>query len=145
AWLTVSPSSGTGSAALTITVNAAAGLPTIGAVGGNITVTATGTSNKPGGVSVTLALYTPTGSQAPFGSFDTPADGTADVTGSIAVTGWALDDEAVDAVRILRDPVAGEPQGQLIAIGNATFIDGARPDVAAANGARPLRYRAGWG
>ena len=41
-------------------------------------------------------------------SFDTPLDGTTGVTGSIAVTGWALDDVGIARVRILRDPVAGE-------------------------------------
>jgi hypothetical protein len=144
-WLTVSPTSGTGSAALTISVDASSGMPSFGAVGGNISVTTTGTSNHPGGVSVTLLLFAPGTSTAPFGSFDTPTDGTTGVNGSIAVTGWALDDEGVSAVRILRDPVAGETPGQLVMIGNATFVDGARPDVAAANPTRPNRFRAGWG
>jgi hypothetical protein len=94
---------------------------------------------------VTLQLLGPGMSAPPFGSFDSPTDGTTGANGSLPVTGWALDDEAVAAVRILRDPVAGETPGQLVMIGTATFVDGARPDVAAANASRPLRFRGGWG
>ena len=50
------------------------------------------------------------GSLPPFGSLDAPADG-AQVSGSIAVGGWALDDLEVSRVQIFRDPVAGEPRG----------------------------------
>src|SRR3954454_5259372 len=67
---------------------------------------------------------------APFGSMDTPADGSAGGTASVAVTGWALDDPAVSRVRILRAPVAGEPAGALVYIGDAAVVPGARPDVA---------------
>src|SRR3990170_8637122 len=45
----------------------------------------------------------------PFGSFDTPTQNATGLTGSVAVTGWALDDNGVTRVRILRAPVAGEP------------------------------------
>ena len=47
------------------------------------------------------------GSLPPFGSLDAPLDG-AQVSGSIAVGGWALDDLEVSRVQIFRDPVAGE-------------------------------------
>src|SRR4030095_5885372 len=66
-------------------------------------------------------------STVPFGLFETPADG-AIVTGSVAVTGWTLDDIGVVQLSIFRDPVAGEPSA-LIPIGQATFVEGARPDV----------------
>ena len=144
-WLTVSPASGTGSAALTIGVNYAAGVPASGNTSGSITVTATGTTSAPGAVTVTLSVYPAGATAAPFGSFDTPANNAANVSGSIAVTGWALDDVVVSAVRIMRDPVAGEPAGGLMAVGTATFVEGARPDVASAYAAIPLEYRAGWG
>jgi hypothetical protein len=81
----------------------------------------------------------------PFGIVDTPANGAGGVTGSVAVTGWALDDGGVTAVRILRDPVGAEPPGTPIFIGNAVFVTGARPDVAAAYPSFPLNDRAGWG
>ena len=41
---------------------------------------------------------------APFGSFDTPANGATGVTGAIPVTGWALDDVEVTKRRDLPRP-----------------------------------------
>jgi hypothetical protein len=63
----------------------------------------------------------------------------------MSVTGWALDDVGVARVRIYRDPVTGEAAGQQVFIGNATFVDGARPDVQAVYPAFPNASRAGWG
>ncbi len=74
----------------------------------------------------------------PFGSFDTPAGGT--VTGAVPVTGWALDDREVIRVAVYRS----EPGGQCY-VGDATFVPGARPDVAAAFPSYPNADRAGWG
>jgi hypothetical protein len=81
----------------------------------------------------------------PFGTIDTPAQGAAGVSGSLAVTGWALDDNEVTAVRILRDPVGTEPAGTLVPIGNAVLVSGARPDVAAFYPSYAFNDRAGWG
>src|SRR5205085_5090349 len=81
----------------------------------------------------------------PFGAVDTPAEGATGITGSLAVTGWALDDALVTSVRILRDPVGSEPAGTMIPVGTGTFLVGARPDVAAAYPNYPNKDRAGWG
>ena len=81
---------------------------------------------------------------APFGVVDTPADGAGGVTGAMPVTGWALDDTTVQAVEVWRDAVSGEPAGPLF-VGTATFVAGARPDVAAAYPTYPNADRAGWG
>jgi hypothetical protein len=81
----------------------------------------------------------------PFGAMDTPADGTAGVTGSVAVTGWALDDRGVSRVRIFRGPVSGEQAGVPVYIGDAAFVPGARPDVAAMFPGLSQNDRAGWG
>jgi hypothetical protein len=81
--------------------------------------------------------------QPPFGALDAPADG-AQVSGSIAVGGWALDDLEVTRVQIFRDPVGGEPAAQIF-VGTAVFVAGARPDVAKAYPTYPLNTRAGWG
>ncbi len=75
----------------------------------------------------------------PFGSFDTPLDNST-TAGSIPVTGWALDDIGIDYVKIYR-----EDGNSLIYIGDATFIEGARPDVAAAFPGYPNNTKAGWG
>jgi hypothetical protein len=88
-------------------------------------------------------------SAAPFGFFDTPVGGST-VMGSIPVSGWALDDIEVTKVEVRRGPVTGDPPGAigadgLIYVGDATFVEGARPDVEAAQPSYPLNYRAGWG
>jgi hypothetical protein len=75
----------------------------------------------------------------PFGQLATPVDGS-NVASSIAVTGWALDDSGVDSVKIYR----GET-GNLTYIGDAIFVDGARPDIAGAYSQYPWASRAGWG
>jgi len=82
----------------------------------------------------------------PFGSFDTPGEGQT-VAGEVPVTGWALDDTLVNSVDIYRSPVAGEPADAtgLVRLGPATFVEGARPDVAAIYATHPFKTRAGWG
>ena len=142
-WLQITPASGTGSGSFTVSVTGAVGLLAPGTVSGTVTVHATGAQNEPV-IPVSLSLSAPSTSAAPFGVLDTPPNGTTGVTGSIAVTGWALDDVAVARVRVVRDPVAGEPAG-LVFIGDAVLVDGARPDVAAAFRTAPLNARAGWG
>jgi hypothetical protein len=71
------------------------------------------------------------------------------LSGSIAVTGWALDDVEVREVQIWRDPHPLDPpaaisQGKVF-IGYATMVTGARPDVEAQFPAYPFASRAGWG
>jgi hypothetical protein len=73
------------------------------------------------------------------------------VTGSMALTGWALDDTGVQAVDIYRDTTTGEAPAVtldgvgLIPIGTATFVEGARPDLQAQYSTLPFASRAGWG
>ena len=83
---------------------------------------------------------------SPFGSFDTPGEGQT-VAGEVPVTGWTLDDTEVTAVDIYRAPLQGEPTqpNGLVRLGSATFVDGARPDVAALYPGYPFHTRAGWG
>lgn len=102
--------------------------------------TATGTFEVSASVAVIVDNPPPPG--APFGVLDTPiAD--AVVAGAINITGWALDDSGVSRVTVFRDGVAGE--SGLVLIGDATFVEGVRPDVAAAFPNYPARTRAGWG
>lgn len=79
----------------------------------------------------------------PFGSFDLPAEGSSN-SGSIAVTGWALDDISIENVKIYRNASAGEAPG-MVFIDTATFIEGARPDVQQAFPGYPNASSAGWG
>ncbi len=75
----------------------------------------------------------------PLGTFETPVHGST-VRSSIPVTGWALDDIGVESVKIYR-----QQGGQLVYIGDAIFVEGARPDIETAYPGYPLNYRAGWG
>lgn len=75
----------------------------------------------------------------PFGSFDTPLD-KAQVTGSVAITGWALDDGGVDNVKIYY-----EENGSLIPVGEGLFVEGVRTDIAALYPNYPNNTSAGWG
>jgi uncharacterized repeat protein (TIGR02543 family) len=144
-WLSVVPRSGTGSATLSVSVRSTIPLPTTSSAAANVTLAVSGASNNPGPIAVSVAIIPSGATLPPFGSFDTPVNGVAGVSGSIAVTGWALDDLGVTGVRILRGPVTGETPGQLVFIGNAAIIDGARPDVASAFPTAPLNSSAGWG
>jgi hypothetical protein len=150
-WLVVSPTSGTGTTTFTVSTHFVAGLAATQA--GTITITLTGAGNAVGPITVVLNSIAPSSAQPPFGSFDTPMNNSTGVAGSIAVTGWALDRVQVTRVTVCRDafgsevaPVdpncAGNAQ---IYIGDAVFIDGARPDVQALNSTLPLNSRAGWG
>ena len=78
----------------------------------------------------------------PFGVFDTPAPG-ASVAGTVLVTGWALSGVGVTRVALYRDPIGAETER--IWIGDARFVEGTRPDVAAAFPGYPQNTRAGWG
>src|SRR5262249_9177681 len=98
AWARLSPTDGNGSTAFDIAVD---GNPEPSKRTATLTI---------GGRFVTVTQAGAV-SQAPFGSFDTPKDGASGITGSVGVTGWALDDIGVARVRIFRDSVAGEPAG----------------------------------
>lgn len=133
-WIRMDKTSGTGDAAVYISV-----VPTGLAVGdysGVITISDSGASNSPQKVTVNLKIKNPEDDQAPFGDMATPADGSK-VYGSIPVTGWALDDVEIKSIKLYYN-VEGY-------IGNMLFVDGARPDVAAAYPNYPYYRRAGWG
>ena len=143
-WLTVSPANGSGSGSFNVTVNNDTYAPGSTRTA-TLTVTAPGVANSPLTVPVTLHPYA--GTAAPDGIVDTPADHTTGVTGSIPVTGWAIDDIGLASVALWRDPLPGEPASSVngkVFIGNAVHVDGARPDVDASHTA-PYDYQAGWG
>jgi hypothetical protein len=136
-WLTCSPTSGTDSGTVTVSADAV-GLGS-GTYTGTVTVTDASASNSPREVSVTLKVYTSGGSSGPFGNYATPEDGST-IRSSVPFTGWALDDIGVESVKLYR-----QESGELIYIGDAVFVEGARPDVEQAFPGYPLNYRAGWG
>ncbi len=154
-WLLVSPASGSGPATLTISTRFAPGLSA--SQTGSVTLTFTGAGNVPDPIGVALTVKSSTAAPSPaFGAFDTPVGDSTVLAGSIAVTGWALDDMGVSRVEIWRDLQAGEttppftstpsdPRNGKVFISTATFVDGARPDVEALYPSTPFSSRAGWG
>jgi hypothetical protein len=151
-WLHVSPASGSTTADLSVSVSYVAGLPTSGTVHATIAIASTGgTPLAP--VPVQLTISTATGVTPPFGVIDTPVDNATGVVGAVAFTGWALDDLEVTGVAICRAAVTGEtaPLDPRCAnttkfyVGDAVFIEGARPDVEAAYPSHPYNTRGGWG
>ena len=140
-WLSCNPASGTGSALVTVSINPSGLLP--GTYTGTITIADPQAVNSPQIVNVTLIVYSSGSKNLPWGAFDTPISGST-VTGSIPVTGWALDNIGIESVKIYRKPTAGEGSG-LIYIGNAVIVEGARPDIEAAFPGYPNNYKAGWG
>jgi len=147
-WLTVSPTSGTGSGRFTVSLNQAALPAGIGTTNGNITVLATNaTAGSPQSVIVSLNTINAATTAAPIGVVDTPANGATNLYGAIGVTGWSLDDIEVLRISLWRDRIGSEPAGanNLVYIGDAVFLDGARPDVANTFPTYPLNTRGGWG
>jgi hypothetical protein len=150
-WITVSPSSGTGSANLTISV-APAGL-TLGSFNGSVTIALTGTTSTVGPISVGLRTLANGTSANPVGTVDTPLNNATGITGAVPFTGWAIDDIEITRATLCRAAFGGEVApvdpncGGLaqIYVGDAVFIDGARPDVQATFPGVPRNSRAGWG
>ncbi len=106
------------------------------------TYTATVTVSDPNSINLTqtaavnLTVKKSSDDQPPFGSFATPGDGII-VSGSIPVTGWVLDDIEVQSVKLYYNNSSY--------IGDAVFVEGARPDIEQAYPLYPQNSRAGWG
>ena len=145
-FVTVSPTSGVGAGSFTVSVQSTTfASPSL--QNAAITVSSGSASNSPQTVQVSVNVFNPSAALPPFGSFDSPAPNTTGIAGAIPVTGWALDSIETLKVDIWREPNPGEtpqPNG-LMYVGDATFVDGARPDVAASFSTTPLNTRAGWG
>jgi subtilisin family serine protease len=136
-WLTCSPSSGTNAGVIVVSVNAAGYMA--GSYLGVINVADPGAINSPQTVTVNLTVKNASQDEAPFGTFETPLEGSI-ISGSVPLTGWALDDLDVVSVKIYRQTGSG-----LVYIGDTIFVEGARPDVAQVYPGYPKNSQAGWG
>jgi hypothetical protein len=84
---------------------------------------------------------------------DTPVQSAGGVVGAVGVTGWVVDDVGVTGVKVYRnclgfdDPASCQVilGNSVVFIGDAAFVPGARPDVAAAFSTYPAANNAGWG
>ena len=137
-WLHCSPTSGTNSGQVTVSVNVSGFAA--GAYNGTITVTSPDAVNSPQTVDVIMVVYNAGNTAGPIGYFESPGNG-ATVKGSIPVTGWALDNIEVQSLKIYR----GQDENNLVYIGDAVFVEGARPDVQQAYPDYPRNSQAGWG
>jgi hypothetical protein len=136
-WLQMDPATGTGTTEVSVSINPA-GLSE-GKYNGTITVTAPDADNSPQYANVVLTIYASNSTSSPIGEFVTPADG-ASVYNSVPLTGWVVDDIGVERVGIYRK------EGQnLKFIGDAVFVEGARPDLEELYPDYPKNYQAGWG
>jgi len=139
-WIQVTPSSGVGDAKVNVSIDAA-GFTNAGEYLGSINIIDANAGSPQAQVAV--YLWVKTKDLPPFGHIETPSDGST-VSGSIAVTGWALDDVEIANVKIYRNGVlAHEPDSVFIA--DAILVEGARPDVETKYPEYPKNYRAGWG
>lgn len=136
-WLSLGNKTGTNTGTFTVTL--VPGSLTAGNYSGTIQVSATGADNSPQTIDVYLTVSAAGSDAPPFGSFDTPAPDTV-VRGSIAVTGWALDDIQVASVKLYY-----EQGSSLVYIGDAVFVEGARPDLEESFPHYPFNYKGGWG
>jgi len=144
-WIQVTNGTGTGAGQFTVgIINPNNVLGGVTGASGNVMITSA--LYAPQAVSVNLTMFLE-GTNPPLGVVDTPADGTTGIEGSVPVTGWAVDDIEVISVKIYRDPGEGEQAGPngYVYIGDAVFVEGARPDVEQAYPNYPLTFKAGWG
>jgi len=155
-WVQLKNASGTGAGQFTVEIinpgNVLGGATSLTAT---VTITPTTAGLTATTVSVALTIDQTNGSATagPFGQIDTPAQNASGVVGAIGVSGWALDDVGVASVKIYRNCLAFENQqncqmiggNNVVYVGDAAFVAGARPDVEAAFPDYPQAYRAGWG
>ena len=146
-WITISPTSGSGEGCIDIGI--AMANPSPGTYYGVVEISDPKALNSPRFIDVTLTVYAHGGDSLPFGMFETPIAGDT-VSGTIAVTGWALDDIEVTQIQIKRNSHVDDPSSVigpdgLVYVQDAVFIEGARPDVEIAYPNYPRSNKAGWG
>ena len=141
AWIQVSPLNGTADMIVTVSIDAAGLTP--GSYTDTISISDPKADNSPAVLYIYLEVKEKPQEIPPFGSFDSPVDGAV-VSGSVPITGWALDDIEVSNVKVFRNPLEGHETGQIY-IGDAVFVEDARPDVEGKFPTYPNHYQAGWG
>jgi hypothetical protein len=140
-WLECTPGSGTGPGLVTVSIDPSQ--MAVGTYTATVTATAGNAVNSPQAVNVYLTVYRAGTTTPPFGTFGTPINNST-VRSSIPVTGWVVDDIDIESIYIYREPLATEGNN-LIYIGTAVTVEGARPDVELAYPDYPMNYKAGWG
>lgn len=86
AWISCSPAAGSGNAIITVSVDPSS--LSVGTHNATLNIISTNATNSPQVVNVALKKHDTDATTIPFGSFDTPIDGTTGITGAIPITGW---------------------------------------------------------
>jgi len=155
-WVAINNGTGSGAGQFTVGITESLMDTLTGTQTATITITAPGHTAT---VPVTLVIDAANGVSAhPFGQVDTPGQDATGVTGAFSLSGWVLDDVGVTMVKVYRDCLPSEinvhgcfsPGGlrglrNVIELGDATIVPGARPDVEALYPTYPAANRAGWG
>ncbi|MFN2475542.1 MAG: radical SAM/SPASM domain-containing protein [Chthoniobacterales bacterium] len=86
---------------------------------------------------------------APFGYLDSPSGFELEAANAIELGGWALHKTGIARVSLEREPFRGEAAESinrrgLVELGNATIVNGSRPDVARNFPHYAHTWRAGW-
>jgi len=149
-FIVLDPASGSGDGKFTVSIDPDSYW--VGEYDGTITLTSGDASNSPQFVDVSMQVYTAGSTEKPIGYWDTPEDGATQVRGQIPVTGWALDDIEVERVEIWRryepeDPPEAQNDEGLVFVGEALFVEGARPNLETDPPYKdyPFSYKGGWG
>jgi hypothetical protein len=137
-WIKLSPNAGENCGVIEVNIDPT-GLEA-GDYTGAITVQDTEDPEQSATITVNLKVKTGEEDRAPIGCFDSPFD-NAKVSGSIPLTGWALDDVRIDAVKLYYE----SEDKNLVYLGKATFVEGARPDIISSYPDYPRNFNAGWG
>jgi hypothetical protein len=152
-WAVVTNGSGTGAGTFSVSI---ANPGNVIAGSTNLSATIALSSPSTGGsasVAVELTVAQTGTTSGPTGQVDTPAQSATGLQGAIAMTGWVVDDVGVQHVRIYRqclnfdNPAACQIVlgANLVLVGTASIIAGARPDVEALFPTLPANNSAGWG
>ncbi len=129
-WLSVYPASGTNAGMITVSVTE----PAEGSsVTGTVTILDPHAAYSPQHVDVRVQVRPTT--YPPIGEIAPTICCWPSVQGTVPVTGWALDDVEVESVGIYNDTKY---------LGDAVFVEGARPDIQRTYPDYPLSNRAGW-
>jgi phosphodiesterase/alkaline phosphatase D-like protein len=140
-WLSTLPKSGKGPRVVIVFVDPKGLAP--GSYSASLNIMAPNSSTVLAAVTANLTVSDGHTLSLPFGAIDTPTDSVT-VNNDVPITGWALDDIEVTAVKIYREPLQHEGS-ELIYLGDASLLEGARPNLEENYPNLPLNYRAGWG
>jgi hypothetical protein len=136
-WLHCTPSSGNRAGSVSVSINPS--YLSAGSYAGTIKVYDPNAANSPQTVAVKMYVYGAGQTLGPFGHYSTPLNGSR-VRSSVPFTGWVLDDIGIESVKLYR-----ESGRNLHYIGDAVFVEGARPDVEMLYPDYPNNEKAGWG